>query len=195
MSGFLNALAKWTMSFVILGLIVSTILSQFFTELLERLGLNGAHWARLLSEAVRHPWVGYGLTAFGGFIMGILLFSCALRFDASRTLDLRQLGAKLSDIESKLAKLERAIWQQNSDFTLAAIERAVNRTHSVEISLNRMGLDTPHIDYDVDPVGFVERMRRYLSKIAPLIEDGHKRTAVDLAKKISEEIRRESPTA
>ena len=169
------------------------ISGQFVDELLAFIDLDGAAFVVPFLEVVQRAWFQISTFAFAGFAAGALAHHYATVYDRSRHLDLQLAGAKLSDLERSLAEIETQIWASPPQFELGALERAVNKCHSLELTLNGFGLETPQLSYDVDPVGFIERMRRYASRMAPLIEEGHKWHAIEVSRDLSGALRREAP--
>ncbi|KPF47275.1 hypothetical protein IP76_00455 [Rhizobium sp. AAP43] len=175
----------------------TVLLEPFLSALLGTFGITTTPWAEpfaaIVQDVLTTEWVkALGWSMIGAFA-AIVLLRLAARFDRSRALDMRAAGVKLSEMEQRLAELETEIRRGDTLPPWDAIERWVNKCLSLELTLNKLGLETPQISFDADPIGFIERMRRYASRIGPLIEDGHRWHAIAEAKQVSAEIRREAP--
>ncbi len=174
-------------------MIFNKISGQFLDELLTNLGLNGAAFVVPFLEVVRHTWFQILASVFAGFSAGVLAHYYATVYDRSRRLDLQLAGVKLSELERSLAEIETQIWARPPQFELGVLERVVNQCRSLELTLNGFGLETPQLSYDVDPLGYIERMRRYASRLAPLIQEGHKWHAIEVSRDLSGALRKEAP--
>lgn len=160
--------------------------NDFYSDPNARIG----GFVRMITESPFYwPFVAFA----GGMLVGALAHHIASMFDRRSLLNLENAGKKLEEIEIELSKIDAAIWSRERVVQMDEIERWVNRTMSLELNLNRMGLETPHIDFSADPVGFIARMRRYASRMAPLLRDGHKWHAIAEAQKVSKSIRQEHP--
>ncbi len=196
MGKIFRSVSRWIFSGFILGaalMVFNKISGQFLEELLANIGLNGAAFVAPFLKVVQHTWFKIFAFVFAGFSAGVLAHHYATIYDRSRRLDLKIAGVKLSELERSLAEIETQIWASPPQFELGALERVVNQCRSLELTLNGFGLDTPQLSYEVDPVGYIERMRRYASRLAPLIEEGHKWHAIEVSRDLSGVLRQEAP--
>jgi hypothetical protein len=198
MGNFVRHFSRWVTSVLILGAVVvvfNKLVGQFVDELLLHFGLDGGALAAPVVELAKQTWLHLAAALLTGFSAGVLVHHYATIYDRGKRLDMQLVGRKLSELERALAQLENQIWVSPPQFSIDALERVVNQTRSLELTLNEYGLETPHLSYEVDPVGFVERMRRYASKVGPLIEEGHKWHAIEESRKLSHALRNEGPQA
>ncbi|AWC25343.1 hypothetical protein CO731_05053 [Aminobacter sp. MSH1] len=186
--------------FVLLGItsaFMAMFAEPFFSELLRRVGVDTSAWVQpamaLMSWATSTPWFQFLTVLFMGATIGAWLDWLLRKVDA-RSSDVRVVVAqRLASLGKDLETLGQ-FFDLNSPPSIAQLERYVDQVRSVEISVSKLGVTVPRISYEADPIGYIDRMRAYASRIAPLIADGHIAEAKRIGREISEKIRKEAPT-
>lgn len=190
---------RWVV-FGVGALTLSPVIGGFFVELARQRGLYDDPEATvnvLLSGIVEiasywwYPWVAGGTV---GLIVGVWLDWFARKRDARQREQRRTLAIKLTSASRTLGIMEQNA-DQNKLTAMPLVEQYVDQIRSLEFSLIKLGIPAPQVDFEVDPIGFIQRMRSYTSRIAPLIEDGHLSEAKREGHKLSERIRSETKSA
>jgi hypothetical protein len=181
----------------ITGAFMAMFAEPFFSELLRETGVDTSKWVapvmRAMGQAASTPWFQFATVLFMGATVGAWLDWFFRKIDA-RSNDARlAVAQRLASLGKDLEILEQ-FFDRNSAPSIAQLERYVDQVRSLEISVSKLGVPVPQISYEADPIGYIERMRTYSSRIAPLIGDGHISEARRVGRELSEKLRKEAPT-
>jgi hypothetical protein len=184
----------------VFALVCIPVVGDFFVEFARRRGVydnpEGA-----VSTAVSfvvgianywwYPWLVFGVVCFGA---GVWLDWLLRRREGRSRGDQMTLADRLDSL-----RIDLDIMRDNCDFSappgMAAIVNCANKFRAVELSLAKMGLAVPKIDVEIDPIGYMERMRDYASRIGPLVADGHMADARREAHRLTSRIQQETVAA
>ena len=75
--------------------------------------------------------------------------------------------------KGRFAQAKKGTEDRFSGIDIRALNDARHKFRATEISLQKLGLKTPWLDYEVDPLRFILTNLEYIEKVEPLLTAGH----------------------
>lgn len=98
------------------------------------------------------------------------------------------IAANMRFAQGRFRTARKALDKPMGRLDLDEILHAKNQFRATEISLRKKGFKTPWLEYEVDPIGYLERNLQYIDLVEPLIYRKHYREAKSQARILVEQL-------
>lgn len=163
----------------------------FFSQALLLAGIDTSKWAgpvmMWLSDFTSQEWVRLLGSGVIGATVGTWLHWTLIKLEMSRSDAPSQLTTEILVRDIKvlhaiLAQLNVSIQTLEDMPPYPKIEYISQMTQALELSLQKRKFQIPNLDFETDPIGFLERYEAYFQRIWPLLATGHIKEARAAAK-------------
>lgn len=183
--------------FGLAGAALAMFAEPFFFALFALAGIDSGQWAKpvldFMATLSGQRWFQLLTIALVAFAAGAAVVEIMRKSELKSSQALRKLAYDLTEVSRVLESLRTRLDGRRELPRYEEMQRYANMVFALEISLSRLGIPTPKISFEADPIGYLERMRDYLSRIAPLIAMSHLKEARTEASAIVAQLDMEAP--